>query len=84
MAQRRKVGADTVQVLTRPLPVLARLALHTPEGETLVILSRRPAVTVTGEPEKLLLLFVGCDARASFNAPTTPAKPSAGATRCVS
>ncbi len=72
----RTLDADTVKALTRPLPVMARLAmanvparvaLRTPEGKTLLTVGRGPAVTVTGAPEELLLFAVGRDARVSFD-----------------
>ncbi|MBO0865339.1 MAG: TIGR03085 family protein, partial [Mycobacterium sp.] len=72
----RTLDAETVKALTRPLPVMARLAmakvpgrvaLRTPEGKTLVTVGRGPAVIVTGAPEELLLFAVGRDARVSFD-----------------
>jgi uncharacterized protein (TIGR03085 family) len=72
----RTLDARTVKALTRPLPVMARLAmakvparvaLRTPEGTTVVTVGRGPAVTVTGAPEELLLFAVGRDARVSFD-----------------
>ncbi|BCO34637.1 TIGR03085 family protein [Mycobacterium heckeshornense] len=72
----RTLDAATVKALTRPLPLMARMAmakmparvaLRTPDGKTVVTLGRGPAVTVTGAPEELLLFAVGRDARVNFD-----------------
>jgi uncharacterized protein (TIGR03085 family) len=46
--------------------VPARVALRTNDGTTLLTAGRGPAVTVTGEPEELLLFAVGRKARVDF------------------
>jgi uncharacterized protein (TIGR03085 family) len=61
--------------LRRTLPLMGRLtlakvpgrvALRTPDGTTVLTAGRGPAVTVTGEPEELLLFSVGRQARVEF------------------
>ena len=44
----------------------ARVALRTPEGETVLTAGRGPAVTVTGPPAELLLFAVGRQAQVEF------------------
>ena len=46
--------------------VPARVALRTNDGTTLLTAGRGPAVTVTGEPQELLLFAVGRKARVDF------------------
>lgn len=61
--------------LARTVPLMGRLtlakvpgrvALRTTEGKTLLTAGSGPAVTVTGEPEELLLFAVGRAARVDF------------------
>jgi len=61
--------------LRRTLPLMGRLtlakvpgrvALRTPDGNTLLTAGHGPAVTVTGAPEELLLFSVGREARVEF------------------
>ena len=69
--QPRPLDDGTVSALTRPLPVMARLTLakaparltlRTPQGKVLATVGKGPAVTVTGEPQELLLFISGRDA----------------------
>lgn len=69
--QPRPLDDETVSALTRPLPVMARLTLgkvpgrltlRTPQGKVLATVGKGPAVTVTGEPQELLLFVSGRDA----------------------
>lgn len=62
--------------LTRTVPLMGRLtlakvpgrvALRTTDGKTLLTAGKGPAVTVTGEPEELLLFAVGRAARVDFD-----------------
>ncbi len=62
--------------LRRTLPLMARLtlakvpgrvALRTPEGETVLTAGSGPAVTVTGAPAELLLFAVGRQAQVEFD-----------------
>ncbi len=62
--------------LRRTLPLMGRLtlakvpgrvALRTPEGETVLTVGRGPAVTVTGQPAELLLFAVGREARVEID-----------------
>jgi uncharacterized protein (TIGR03085 family) len=62
--------------LRRTLPLMARMtlgkvpgrvALRTPEGETVLIAGSGPAITVTGAPEELLLFAVGREAQVDFD-----------------
>jgi hypothetical protein len=39
----------------------ARVALRTPDGKTLATVGRGPELTVTGEPQELLLFISGRD-----------------------
>ena len=74
----RQLDDGTVRALGRGLPIMARLALakaparvslRTPGGKTLVTVGRGPEVTVTGEPQELLLFISGRDAvRLEFDA----------------
>jgi uncharacterized protein (TIGR03085 family) len=61
--------------LRRTLPLMARMtlgktpgrvALRTSAGKTVLTAGRGPAVTVTGEPEELLLFSVGRQAQVEF------------------
>lgn len=45
----------------------ARVQLRTPDGDTLLIAGRGPAVTVTGAPEELLLFSTGREARVDIS-----------------
>jgi uncharacterized protein (TIGR03085 family) len=63
-------------MLRRNLPLMGRMtmakvpgrvALRTPDGKTLLVAGRGPAVTVTGAPEELLLFSVGRQARVEFD-----------------
>jgi hypothetical protein len=40
----------------------ARVSLRTPDGKTLATIGRGPELTVTGEPQELLLFLSGRDA----------------------
>jgi uncharacterized protein (TIGR03085 family) len=60
----------TVSALSRGLPIMARLtlaksparmSLRTPEGKTLATVGRGPELTVTGEPQEILLFISGRD-----------------------
>lgn len=62
--------------LARTVPLMGRLtlakvpgrvALRTPGGKTLLTAGHGPAVTVTGEPEELLLFAVGRASRVDFD-----------------
>jgi uncharacterized protein (TIGR03085 family) len=62
--------------LRRSLPLMGRMtlgklpgrvALRTPDGTTVLTAGRGPAVTVTGEPQELLLFSVGRLARVEFD-----------------
>ena len=74
----RQLDDATVRALGRGLPIMARLtlakaparvSLRTPEGKTLATVGRGPEVTVTGEPQELLLFISGRDAvRLEFDA----------------
>jgi uncharacterized protein (TIGR03085 family) len=67
----RVLDDATVKALSRGLPIMARLTLakaparvtlRTPQGKELVTIGRGPALTVTGEPQELLLFISGRDA----------------------
>jgi uncharacterized protein (TIGR03085 family) len=67
----RQLDDDTVKALGRGLSIMARLTLakaparvsmRTPDGKTLANLGRGPELTVTGEPQELLLFISGRDA----------------------
>jgi uncharacterized protein (TIGR03085 family) len=67
----RQLDDATVKALGRGLPLMARLtlakaparvSLRTPDGKTLVTVGRGPELTVTGEPQELLLFISGRDA----------------------
>jgi uncharacterized protein (TIGR03085 family) len=67
----RPLDDATVTALGRGLPIMARLtlakaparvSLRTPDGKTLVTVGRGPELTVTGEPQELLLFISGRDA----------------------
>ncbi len=74
----RHLDDGTVRALGRGLPIMARLtlakaparvSLRTPAGKTLATVGRGPEVTVTGEPQELLLFISGRDAvRLEFDA----------------
>jgi uncharacterized protein (TIGR03085 family) len=66
----RVLDDATVKALSRGLPIMARLtlaksparvSLRTPEGKTLVTVGRGPELTVTGEPQEILLFISGRD-----------------------
>lgn len=66
----RPLDDATVKALGRGLPIMARLtlakaparvSLRTPQGKDLVTLGRGRALTVTGEPQELLLFISGRD-----------------------
>jgi uncharacterized protein (TIGR03085 family) len=73
----RILDDGTVKALSWGLGVMARLtlakaparvSLRTAQGETLVTVGRGPALTVTGEPQELLLFISGRDeARLAFD-----------------
>jgi uncharacterized protein (TIGR03085 family) len=73
----RRLDDGTVKALGRGLPIMARLTLAkaparvslcTPDGRTLVTVGRGPELTVTGEPQELLLFISGRDeARLTFS-----------------
>jgi uncharacterized protein (TIGR03085 family) len=67
----RPLDDATVKALGRGLPIMARLtlakaparvAIRTPQGKDLVSLGRGPELTITGEPQELLLFISGRDA----------------------
>ncbi|CAN5445798.1 TIGR03085 family metal-binding protein [soil metagenome] len=67
----RQLDSATLAALLRPFPLLgkvtlskvpARLTLCTPDGRTLATVGEGPEVTMTGEPEELLLYAFGRDA----------------------
>lgn len=67
----RQLDDGTVRALGRGLPIMARLtlakaparvSLRTPDGKTLATVGRGPELTVTGEPQELLLFISGRDA----------------------
>ena len=67
----RQLDDATVRALGRGLPIMARLtlakaparvSLRTPDGKTLATVGRGPELTVTGEPQELLLFISGRDA----------------------
>ena len=68
----RVIDADTARSLNRTLSLMARLtlskvpvrvALRTPDGRTVLTAGTGQPVTVTGEPEELLLFAVGREAQ---------------------
>jgi uncharacterized protein (TIGR03085 family) len=67
----RQLDDAMVKALGRGLPLMARLtlakasarvSLRTPDGKTLATVGRGPELTVTGEPQELLLFISGRDA----------------------
>ena len=67
----RPLDDATVTALGRGLPIMARLTLtkaparvtlRTPQGKDLVTVGRGPELTITGEPQELLLFISGRDA----------------------
>jgi uncharacterized protein (TIGR03085 family) len=67
----RPLDDATVRALGRGLPIMARLTLakaparvtlRTPQGKDVVTLGRGPELTITGEPQELLLFISGRDA----------------------
>ena len=67
----RPLDDATVKALGRGLSIMARLtlakaparvSLRTPEGKTLATVGRGPELTVTGEPQEVLLFISGRDA----------------------
>lgn len=67
----RHLDDATVRALSRALPLMARLTLaksparvtlRTPQGREVATVGRGPAVTITGEPQELLLFVSGRDA----------------------
>lgn len=69
--QPRPLDDDTVKALSRPLPVMARLTmakaparvtLRTPQGRDLATVGKGAPLTITGEPQELLLFISGRDA----------------------
>jgi uncharacterized protein (TIGR03085 family) len=67
----RPLDDATVKALGRGLPIMARLtlakaparvAIRTPQGKDVVSLGRGPELTITGEPQELLLFISGRDA----------------------
>lgn len=74
--QPRTLDSDLTGRLRRTLGMMARLTLskmparvqlRTPDGETVLIDGRGPAVTVTGPPEELLLFSTGRLARVDYS-----------------
>ncbi len=74
--QPRTLDSDLTGRLRRTLGMMARLTLskmparvqlRTPDGETVLIAGRGPAVTVTGPPEELLLFSTGRLARVDYS-----------------
>lgn len=73
----RRLDDGTVKALGRGLPIMARLtlakaparvSLRTPDGKTLATVGSGPELTVTGEPQELLLFISGRDeARLTFS-----------------
>lgn len=72
----RSLESDLTGKLRRTLQMMARLTLskmparvqlRTPDGETVLIAGRGPAVTVTGPPEELLLFATGRLARVDYS-----------------
>ena len=72
----RSLESDLTGKLRRTLQMMARLTLskmparvqlRTPDGETVLIAGRGPAVTVTGAPEELLLFATGRLARVDYS-----------------
>jgi uncharacterized protein (TIGR03085 family) len=72
----RSLESDLTGKLRRTLQMMARLTLskmparvqlRTPDGETVLIAGRGPAVTVTGPPEELLLFSTGRLARVDYS-----------------
>jgi uncharacterized protein (TIGR03085 family) len=66
----RPLDDATVKALGRGLPIMARLTLakaparvtlRTPQGKELVTVGRGPELTVTGEPQEILLFISGRD-----------------------
>jgi uncharacterized protein (TIGR03085 family) len=66
----RRLDDATVKALGRGLPLMARLtlaksparvSLRTPDGKTVATVGAGPELTVTGEPEELLLFISGRD-----------------------
>jgi uncharacterized protein (TIGR03085 family) len=76
----RRLDDATVKALGRGLPIMARLtlakaparvSLRTQAGKTLATVGRGPELTVTGEPQELLLFISGRDAvRLEFDGET--------------
>jgi uncharacterized protein (TIGR03085 family) len=76
----RQLDDPTVKALSRGLPIMARLtlakaparvSLRTQAGKTLATVGRGPELTVTGEPQELLLFISGRDAvRLEFDGET--------------
>lgn len=67
----RQLDDGTVSALMRPLSVMARLtlakaparvSLRTPQGKQVAAVGNGPPLTVTGEPQELLLFISGRDA----------------------
>jgi uncharacterized protein (TIGR03085 family) len=67
----RQLDDATVRALGRGLPIMARLTLakaparvtlRTAQDKELVTLGRGPEITITGEPQELLLFISGRDA----------------------
>jgi uncharacterized protein (TIGR03085 family) len=67
----RELDDTLTKALCRGLPLMARLtlakaparvSLRTPDGKTLATIGRGPELTVTGEPQELLLFLSGRDA----------------------
>jgi uncharacterized protein (TIGR03085 family) len=67
----RPLDGATVRALGRGLAIMARLTLakaparvtvRTPQGKDLVTVGRGPELTITGEPQELLLFISGRDA----------------------
>jgi uncharacterized protein (TIGR03085 family) len=66
----RQLDDAMVKALGRRLPLMARLtlakaparvSLRTPDGKALATVGRGPELTVTGEPQELLLFISGRD-----------------------
>jgi uncharacterized protein (TIGR03085 family) len=66
----RPLDDATVSALGRGLPIMAhltlakapaRVSLRTPNGQTLTTVGRGPELTVTGEPQEILLFISGRD-----------------------
>jgi uncharacterized protein (TIGR03085 family) len=87
----RPLDDATVSALGRGLPIMAhltlakapaRVSLRTPNGQTLTTVGRGPELTVTGEPQEILLFISGRDeVRLTFDGDETLVDAVRGARR---